>query len=223
MTSHSCTGKTELGCKAMIIAIMKSLFLINQHRNGELCACEEWRFLFNSASTSLFKHQRSRIDTKSQARWSRPIFEHMPQMGIAGCTNDFRPNHAVRRINTFFNRASHLLIEAGPATAGVKFGIRYKQRLTTTSTAINTKLHCLVVLTGKWPFSSSLSGNEVGMRIQQCLPLFRRAFHSSSNTLPSGYSLFTLLVTHSLISPCYIHSRTSCQIFLGDIFACTHD
>src|SRR3989338_353564 len=89
--------------------------------NFQLVAIHRWSFFL---LLSFLKIKRYRIDTISLPGWTRSVIKQMSQMPAAFLTQYFCPMHAMAVIFFQFNIFLISISEAGPAAAGIKFGIR---------------------------------------------------------------------------------------------------
>src|SRR5262245_24064549 len=139
---------------------------------------------------TLVELQRSRVDAVAQMRRTRPVFEHMAEMGIAPAAHHFGTTHAVGvvifRLNVFPDRRGP---ETWPASPRIEFGVRAEQLISTANTAVRALFVVVPVLTGKCPLRTLLACHIELLIRQLLLPLFVAFFDLFHDTLPiSGFA-----------------------------------
>ena len=75
------------------------------------------------------------VHTIAQSRWCRSVGKDMAKMTVAICATYFGPLHEQFAVGVFGDAVFVCrCIEAGPASAGIKFGRRLKQRFSASGT-----------------------------------------------------------------------------------------
>lgn len=111
--------------------------------------------------------QRCRIDAVTQTGRRWPVGEHMAQMSIAFATLHFDAVHAVAEIIQAGNGIfTERLKVAGPATPGVKLGIRIEQLSAAAGAVINTRRLAVMVFAGKGSLRAT-QPTDMKLRIRQ--------------------------------------------------------
>ena len=85
--------------------------------------------------------------------------------------------HAHRAVVYKLNRARQSLIKAGPARAGVKLGVAYKQRVAARGTAVYAVALFVQELARKGGLGPLISQNFVLLGCELFLPLFFASWH----------------------------------------------
>lgn len=81
-------------------------------------------------------------------------------MRTAGCAVDLFPDHPERAVNVLSHHDIFCgLIKAGPATAGIEFRFRSKQRRIADDAMIHSTVIRIVILAGKRPFGAFFLGD----------------------------------------------------------------
>ena len=83
----------------------------------------------------------------------------MSKVGAALATYGLGSHHTVRAIHDVGNRAGQRLVKAGPATAGIKLGVRVKQLGAAADAVVTAVSPVLLVLAGKGALSGRLAGD----------------------------------------------------------------
>ena len=91
----------------------------------------------------------------------------MTQVRIADLAQDFSANHAVAAVHTLgdIGRINRLEI-TGPAAAGIKLGIRGKQRRSAANAMINTGFVVIPIAAGESALGGRMTRHFVGERLQ---------------------------------------------------------
>ena len=86
---------------------------------------KSWIFFIQKRFNTISRHkiQGHAVDAIPQSgRW-RSIFEDVPEVASAGVANDLHPSHAMTQVHSLIDAIGACgLVEAGPATAALKFG-----------------------------------------------------------------------------------------------------
>ena len=96
----------------------------------------------------------------------------MTQVRITDLAQDFSANHAVAAIYALgdIGRINRLEI-TGPAAAGIKLGIRGKQRRFAANAMINTGFMVILIAACESAFGGCMTRHFVGERLQLLAPL----------------------------------------------------
>ena len=106
--------------------------------------------------------QGSGVDAVPKTGGRRSVFEDVSQMGVTAATDDLGSHHEVATIRMLFDVLKRRRRpEAGPARAGVKFGIGAEQLISTADAFVNTFVLEVVVLPGEGPLSPLAAGDSV--------------------------------------------------------------
>lgn len=110
----------------------------------------------------------------------------MPQVRAAIAAKQLDPAHAKTVIRALNNVGFiEFGVETGPATTGIEFTVRAKQRVATTYTMIMPPLPALIVFTSERRFGACLPGYAELLRCQLFLPLLLGlAYFSHAGILP---------------------------------------
>ena len=112
------------------------------------------------------------IDAISLTCGRRPIWKHMPQMGITSAATDFFTHHAMALIhNAVSGFRLSLSKKSRPAAMAVEFALVGKQQSITTSAVVITCFMKIIVTACIWTFSPSLSRYIIHIVRQQLSPL----------------------------------------------------
>src|SRR3989344_2802386 len=129
-----------------------------------------------------FKIERNRVDAVAFSCFiRRPVIEHMSEMCIADCTDNFSTVHAVRTVIFQLHRSCFCnIIETWPSSTRLKFCIGLKQRASTYHTVIHSALFVFQIFSGKGSFCSSHAADLVLFR-SELFVLFH--FYSNAKNL----------------------------------------
>src|SRR5690606_723041 len=110
-------------------------------------------------------------DAVAQAGRGRAVGEDVAQMRVAHIAQYLGADHAVAGVGFFthFGRVERLKV-AGPAAAGVEFGVGRKQRGTATDTAIDAGCEGVPVAAGERAFGALASNDVIFFGRQERLP-----------------------------------------------------
>lgn len=118
-----------------------------------------------------FEIQAHRVDAISFPAWLRAIFKNMAQVGIALRAAHFHAHHAVAGVGDALDVGSGgLCPEAGPAAAGVEFGVAVEQQRAAADAEVVALLVVKVVFAAERTLGAGLSGHAVLLRRQLGAP-----------------------------------------------------
>ena len=122
----------------------------------------------------------------------------MAEVGVTAGATDLAADHAVAAVGVHRDRFGvDTFPEAGPARAGIKFGIRGEKVGTTTDARIGAPALVVPIGARKGPFGAALAGDAVLLGgealaplgiIQACLALVGRQVCAAQGVRPSNVS-----------------------------------
>lgn len=102
-----------------------------------------------------FEVQGQGVDAIALAAWFWAIWENVAKVGFAVAANHLGTNHAMGFIhNGFYLALGEDIVKAGPAGAGVEFGLGREEVLAAGHTAIHALLIMFVVFSAKRSFGA---------------------------------------------------------------------
>jgi hypothetical protein len=123
------------------------------------------------------------VDAVAQAGGRRAVLEDVAEMGAAAAAQDFRSPHAVAcvmlRIHDSFGDG---LVEAGPAGAGVEFGVGIEQRLAAAHAFEHAFSLVVVVLSAEWAFGALQPRDDILLVGEHLPPFFIRSCYTFAHS-----------------------------------------